>query len=79
MAAFTSSLFEAGPVEVVDGEFPPEFAHGGQIARDGGLWNVHLPGDGRLRPALVGIIGHIAAALVEIGPGRSIHDGDSRR
>ena len=53
--------------------------HGGQIARDGGRRNVHVPGDGRLRPAFEGQIAHTAAALGELAPGRSIPDGDSRR
>ena len=62
-----------------DGEFPPEFAHGGQIARDGSRPKVPAAGDSRLHPALEGQIGHFAAALEVLAPGRSIHDGDSRR
>jgi hypothetical protein len=38
-----------------------------------------VPGNGRLRPAFEGIIGHLAAALEELRPGRSFQDGDSRR
>ena len=47
-------------------------------ARDGGMRNPHVQGNGRLRP-FEGIIGQLAAALEELRPGRSFHDGDSRR
>ena len=38
-----------------------------------------VPGNGRLRPAFEGEIGHVAAAHVQPGPGRSCDHGDSRR
>ena len=40
----------------------------GQIARDSRRENAHVPGEGRLRPAFVCVIGHLSAALVEFGP-----------